>query len=209
MTGEGEQTLRQRRTAATALNIERHAVALALEYGPEEITVEKICEASGVSQRTFFNYFGAKDIAILGRFVPEIDETLAREFLVSSNPDILGEILRIVRVPESFTDHFDIELNRFRVLEKSPHLMAKQMERFSAVAKQVEEILYLRLLRDAPLGESEQETRLIASLASELVAVTFRFNMLHGGTLGATLPGPSHPEDAAKMLKMVFSRIQS
>lgn len=66
MTDQREPGLRQRKQAATALTIERSAVALVQEHGFQAVTVDMICAASGVSQRTFFNYFKTKDQAILG-----------------------------------------------------------------------------------------------------------------------------------------------
>ncbi|MGW1888279.1 TetR/AcrR family transcriptional regulator [Streptomyces sp. NPDC001970] len=38
---------------------------LFLERGPAAVTVSDICEAAGVSTRTFFNYFDAKEEALL------------------------------------------------------------------------------------------------------------------------------------------------
>lgn len=194
MTGEGEQTLRQRRVAATALNIETQAVALALEHGLDNVTVEMICEASQVSARTFFNYFGAKDNAILGNLIPEIDEQKAREFIASNNPDVLTEVVGVVKLPQDFMSNPELELQRMKLLQLNPLMMAKQMERFSGVPAQVEEILFLRLRRDAGPGETEEETRAYAALTSELIALTFRHTLtqaIQGDSLQKGIPTPA------------------
>jgi AcrR family transcriptional regulator len=206
MTGEGQQTLRQRRAATTALNIETHAVALALEHGLEHVTVEMICGASKVSPRTFFNYFGTKDNAILGNNLPEIDEQKAREFIASQDPDILGEVIGIVRVPELLLERRELEINRMTLLGQNPVLMAKQMERFSVVPKKVEEILLLRMRRDAPSGETEEQTRAIAVLTAELIALTFRFTLTQTIT-GGVHEGPPLPADVVALLKKVMARL--
>ncbi|HEV7168905.1 MAG: TetR/AcrR family transcriptional regulator, partial [Chloroflexota bacterium] len=61
---------RVRKRAAAQASIEDTAVSLALKHGYENVTVEMICAASSVSQRTFFNYFGSKEGVILGASRP-------------------------------------------------------------------------------------------------------------------------------------------
>ncbi len=96
MTDQREPGLRQRKQAATALTIERSAVALVQEHGFQAVTVDMICAASGVSQRTFFNYFKTKDQAILGAGPGRLDERRVREFLASDSPDLLAGILDLL-----------------------------------------------------------------------------------------------------------------
>jgi AcrR family transcriptional regulator len=43
-----------------------HARRLTVERGLHGFTVEELCEIVGVSRRTFFNYFAAKEDAVLG-----------------------------------------------------------------------------------------------------------------------------------------------
>ena len=62
--------LRDRRRAA----VERIALDLALEHGYDAVTVEMICDAALISPSTFFNYFGAKDRAVLGPEPQPFDE---------------------------------------------------------------------------------------------------------------------------------------
>ena len=207
MTGEGEQTLRQRRTAATALNIETHAVALALEHGLDHVTVEMICEASEVSARTFFNYFGTKDNAILGKFAPEIDEQKAREFIASNNSDILSEVIGVVKLPDDFLQNPGLELQRMKLLNQNPGLMSKQMERFSSVPSQIEDILFLRLRRAAGPEETEEQTRAYATLTSELIALTFRHMITQAIQSDGMPSGIPSPQEVVKNLKQVMARL--
>jgi AcrR family transcriptional regulator len=209
MTGEGQQTLRQRRAAATALNIETHAVALALEHGLENVTVEMICGASNVSPRTFFNYFGTKDNVILGHFVPEIDEQKAREFIASQSPDILGEVIGVVKIPDHLVEHKELEFNRMKLLSANPSLMAKQQERFATVPKKIEEILFLRLRRDAPSHETEEQTRDVATMAAELIALAFRYTLTETIRNGPRLGNVPLPADAVVLLKSVMARLSA
>lgn len=57
--------LRERKKAETRAALRAAAMRLFLERGPAAVTVSDICEAAGVSARTFFNYFEAKEEALL------------------------------------------------------------------------------------------------------------------------------------------------
>ncbi|GAA2641486.1 TetR family transcriptional regulator [Dactylosporangium fulvum] len=57
--------LRERKKSATRQALHEAAVALAVEHGPERVTVEAIADAADVSRRTFSNYFASKEEALL------------------------------------------------------------------------------------------------------------------------------------------------
>jgi AcrR family transcriptional regulator len=62
----GVSGLRDRKKDDTRKAISRAALLLAVERGPDGITVDDIAAAAGVSPRTVFNYFATKEYAILG-----------------------------------------------------------------------------------------------------------------------------------------------
>lgn len=72
--------LRERKKAGTRLAISRAALRLAVERGPDAITVDDIAAAAEVSPRTVFNYFATKDEAILG-FDPHRGLEIGRSIL--------------------------------------------------------------------------------------------------------------------------------
>ncbi|HET6297424.1 MAG TPA: TetR family transcriptional regulator [Kribbella sp.] len=73
LVGRRERKKRETRAALAAA-----ALRLALEKGPDHVTVEEISEAADVSVRTFFNYFQHKEHAILGRDPEELERALQR-----------------------------------------------------------------------------------------------------------------------------------
>ena len=68
--------LRERKKAETWTALHEAAASLALQHGVEQTTVEAIAASAGVSPRTFFNYFQAKEDAILGLREPVLEESL-------------------------------------------------------------------------------------------------------------------------------------
>jgi AcrR family transcriptional regulator len=73
---------RERRRAATRRLVADSALRLALERGVESVTVEQISDAADIAPRTFFNYFGSKEDALLPGQEAKLDglrEALAGE----------------------------------------------------------------------------------------------------------------------------------
>jgi AcrR family transcriptional regulator len=188
MTDERQSTVRQRKQAATAQRIERSAVALVLEHGLDHVTVDMICEAAAVSQRTFFNYFKTKDAAILGANPPRLDELQVREFLASNTPNLLGEIMGLIAglVPVDTSDPV-LASSRFRIISETPLLLHKEIERLFAVRAEMEEILYLRMRRTAPSRETAAQTREQSALITHLVAGILRFETERASTAAPDL----------------------
>src|SRR3954467_13283022 len=65
MSTTAEPGLRERKKAATRQSLHEAAVRLAIEHGAERVTVEAIADDAGVSRRTFSNYFGSKEEALM------------------------------------------------------------------------------------------------------------------------------------------------
>jgi AcrR family transcriptional regulator len=67
----GPQSLRERKKRATREALQTAALRLALEHGPENVRVEDIAAAAGVSPRTYNNYFSSREAAIVAAIVAD------------------------------------------------------------------------------------------------------------------------------------------
>ena len=63
--------LRERKKIATREALSTAALRLALERGPENVRVDDIAEAAGVSPRTYNNYFSSREQAIVASLAAE------------------------------------------------------------------------------------------------------------------------------------------
>ncbi|MET4430197.1 TetR family transcriptional regulator [Mycolicibacterium sp. 624] len=90
--------LRERRRRQTSLEIHRAALELASERGFDNVTVEEIATAAGVSPRTFFNYFTTKESAIVHAPL-DITAEQAAEFVASKrtrHSEILDDAIAVI-----------------------------------------------------------------------------------------------------------------
>jgi len=87
--------LRERKRAATHSAITSAARALTAEHGLAGYTVEELCEQVGISRRTFFNYFPAKEDAVLGA-PAALPEELTEPFIAagSAGPGLSPTLLQ-------------------------------------------------------------------------------------------------------------------
>ncbi len=159
---------------ATTRRIERNAVELSAEHGFDAVTVDMICAASGISQRTFFNHFATKDAAVLGRDLPIIDGERARLFPESTGP-LLGDTVRLVSLLPTIEGDPSLAAARLRVVASTPSLFVRQMQRFEPVRAEIAGLIEVRLRRSAPAGESAAETGDRAELIAQLVAGALLF----------------------------------
>jgi AcrR family transcriptional regulator len=69
--------LRERKKRATRDALRTAALRLALERGPENLRVDDIAEAAGVSPRTYNNYFASREQAIVAGITAEREARVA------------------------------------------------------------------------------------------------------------------------------------
>ena len=93
--------LRETKKAATRTALTRAAAEIALDHGPEGLTIAEIAARAGVSARTFHNYFASREEALLGflsdqirNLIDQLDEVPQEMGLVEAVEHLVVEHLR-------------------------------------------------------------------------------------------------------------------
>ncbi len=135
------QGLRARKREATRSAITAAARLFTAQNGLNGFTIEQLCEEVGVSRRTFFNYFPAKEDAIIGHLLDEFPADATADFLaggaaeagVERGPG--GLSVTLLRDLSSLTCAMADQLNLTRdhmhelmaAMKKEPQLMMKML----------------------------------------------------------------------------------
>jgi AcrR family transcriptional regulator len=166
--------LREKKRELLRSRIEKTAVALVLEHGYPNVTVDMICTASMASQRTFFNYFGSKEAAILGPPPSAPDPQLLEDFVNHPEGDVLSDLARLMS--RALSQHGDVDLELWRdrreIIRSDPELLRAHAARIAAKDHEVTALVLRRLRVQNGLAETDEgagdrlddEARLIVNL---------------------------------------------
>ncbi|QIJ66257.1 TetR family transcriptional regulator [Streptomyces sp. JB150] len=120
--------LRERKKRATRAALVEAAVRLAAEHGAENVTVEAISEAAGVSPRTFFNYFDSRDDVFV--MIGADSRTRIRDAVLAAPANLPPlQALRRAMAAELAEVEQQHELWRLHaeVLRRSPRLLVRSL----------------------------------------------------------------------------------
>ena len=177
--------LRERKKRATQQAIERSAVELALEHGYENVTVEMICDSVVISQRTFFNYAGSKERAVLGLDAPFPDDKLRRAFIAGLGGSPLEDLIATISAAFSNFDgeNKDLFHKRRQVLQANPELVIKEFARMEEARHSIFDLVRERLCADTPdhaEGDLDGSAGMVVSLTFGIMHFTLRDRIFAG-----------------------------
>ena len=125
MTDNTDGGLRERKKVATRKALGEAALRLALEHGADNVRVDDIAEAAGVSPRTYNNYFSSREQAIVTAITAEralrvaaalrarpaaeplahaVTEAVVEQYTAEPTGDALGLITSSARLRAEFVD---------------------------------------------------------------------------------------------------------
>ena len=194
--------LRERRRRETSLEIHRAALDLASKRGFDNVTVEEIATAAGVSPRTFFNYFTTKESAIVHAPL-DISEEQAAEFVASErirHHEILDDAIAVISAglaenPPSRQQMADLRT----VAQNSVTVSSAILAVFDAFQRKLAALVAERV--DA--GPDDDIPVLIASLAITVVRVGMdRWASIESDEDDSPLP---YVQRAAELVQGFFS----
>ena len=193
--------LRERKKQDTRAALAAAALRLAAEHGLAAVTVEQIATAAGVSYRTFFNHFSAKEEALLR---PAGDEHAFAAHLARQDPALapLSAAREALRASVAALDaDRDAWRQRLSVIAAEPDLLPRLVELGTADERAMAEAIAARTGLDV---EADLYPGLLAAVLGCAVRVTLQRWYLRGGqesidglldeavdALAAGLPGPT------------------
>lgn len=128
----GRAGLRERKKQATREALRTAALRLALERGPEQVRVDDIAEAAGVSPRTYNNYFSSREQAIVAAVTAERESRVAAAVLARS-PDVSLSDAVIDAVIGQYTDPGEHARDVLLMITTSPALRASYVDTVAMV----------------------------------------------------------------------------
>lgn len=172
MSTTAEPGLRERKKAATRQALHDAAVRLAIEHGPDRITVEAIADEAGVSRRTFSNYFGSKEEALMHGDLQRVRSLIAS---VRARPADEAPWAALTAAAEEFYRQLgDLDphwVAQSRLVRSHPTLLAAQVQTFAAVERELAAEVAARSAGADPGGVRARMTA-AAFLVSLRVALT-------------------------------------
>lgn len=120
--------IREQKRRETKQRIRDEAASLVDEHGYDNVTVDDICRAAGISRRTFFNYVDSKDEAILGSFPFTFNEEALDAIRTTQSDNVLELVIRSIVVEPGRFDG-PVAKCRRQLLENNPGLMHAEAAR--------------------------------------------------------------------------------
>ncbi|WP_380168427.1 helix-turn-helix domain-containing protein [Jannaschia sp. R86511] len=194
------------RGRATARRIEAAAVRLATEHGPDALTVDAVCVAAGISQRTFFHHFPTKEDALLGLDLPVLDEERVRDYLSDPRIGVLSGAVSLVRLPEGSPADAALELARLRLVAASPALYRRQGERLLPLLHEVRGLVLTRLRAGAGDDERPEDLERQADLVTAMGAALMQA-VGHRAVADGARPTAAAAATSLELLRPVWGRL--
>ncbi len=165
--------LRQRKKAQTRSSISNAVLLLALDRGLDAVTAEDIAAAANVSVRTFHNYFGSKEEALISawrsQFEVHLEELRARPadepILVSLERVFAGIAAQIVEHPTDAASQCDL-------LWTSTVMAHRRSVLLDEAVRMLTDIVAARTGTDAA---TDIYPHLVTSAAISAIATSFQF----------------------------------
>ncbi len=136
-----------------------------MEDGLVACTIDRIAEKSGISRRTFFNYFPSKEDAILGIREPVIPADALEEFHNSTDDNLTRTVFILARVFQAARPPSASKMTRRDVVHKFPDLLGHFARSGEAVARLVEPVIRPLLATSATDGTDEAQMLVAAAKA--------------------------------------------
>ena len=156
------------------------ALSLAMDDGLAAATIDRIAEKSGISRRTFFNYFPSKEDAILGIREPVIPADALEEFDGSSADNLTRTVFLLARVFQAARPPSASKMTRRDVVTKFPDLLGHFARSGEAVARIVEPVirplLAVSKTEESDGSDGSDEAQMLVAAAKAIIISAYLKN---------------------------------
>jgi AcrR family transcriptional regulator len=158
--------MRERKKLATREALSAAALRLALEHGPQNVRVDDIAEAAGVSPRTYNNYFSSREQAIMVGLAAERGARVAAALRARPVDEPLEHAV-VGALVEQYSDDGEPDPDALALITSAPALQAEFLDTIAAIERPLAEAIAARTGADGELGP---EVRAAAVSAAARVA---------------------------------------
>jgi AcrR family transcriptional regulator len=143
--------LRERKKIATREALSAAAFRLALEHGPENVRVDDIAEAAGVSPRTYNNYFSSREQAIVAAIEAERALRIAAALRARPEEEPLG-VAVVEALVEQYVADREPAGDALLLITTAPGLRAEFVEAVAAIEQPLAAAIAARTGNDDALA---------------------------------------------------------
>ncbi|WP_043641291.1 TetR/AcrR family transcriptional regulator [Nonomuraea candida] len=174
--------LREQKKQATREALRAAALRLALERGPDDVRVDDIAEAAGVSPRTYNNYFSSREHAIVAAVTGEREARVAAA--VADRPAGVGLADAVIEaIVDQYTAPDESGRDALLLIITRPALREAFLETTAAIEHPLTDAIAERLGDDDP-----HTARVLAASVAAAVRVAIE-RWLHTTASSATISG--------------------
>jgi len=160
--GTDDGGMRERKKLATREALSAAALRLALEHGPQNVRVDDIAEAAGVSPRTYNNYFSSREQAIVVALAAERGHGVAAALRKRPVDEPLEHAV-IGAVVEQYSDAGEPDRDVLALINSAPALQAEFLDTIAAIERPLADAIATRTGAD---GQGELRPEVLAAAVS-------------------------------------------
>jgi AcrR family transcriptional regulator len=143
--------VRERKKLATREALSAAALRLALEHGPQNVRVDDIAEAAGVSPRTYNNYFSSREQAIMVALAAERGLRVAAALRKRPIDEPLEHAV-VGALIEQYSDDGEPDRDALALITSAPALQAEFLDTIAAIERPLAEAIAARTDGQGGLG---------------------------------------------------------
>ena len=135
--------MRERKKRATREALSAAALRLAREHGPENVRVDDIAEAAGVSPRTYNNYFSSREQAIMVALAAERGQRVGAALRARPAEEPLDQAV-VAAVIEQYSGDGEPARDTLALITSAPALQAEFLDTIAAIEGPLAEAIAAR-----------------------------------------------------------------